>query len=127
MFEMAHRRCSALSLPAPKERSASGSQRPAIPTPKRSLLLSAQKGRAPRLLAHRFAAPLNFPFAVTHASLAGATITVFPGRSAAWSVAQRCAADPGSPENVAWNGPAFALHRSANLRAAPHPGHDALT
>jgi len=28
-------------------------------------------------------------------ALAGATITLFPGRSAAWSVAQRCAADPG--------------------------------
>jgi gamma-glutamyltranspeptidase / glutathione hydrolase len=48
---------------------------------------------------------------------------LFPGRGAAWSAAEWCAADPGSS-------PARSERRSrisgAPLRAAPHPGHSVL-
>src|ERR1043166_3933361 len=46
---------------------------------------------------------------------------MFPGRSAARSVAEWCAADPGS--RAARVDPGSAPHRYASLHAAAHPGN----
>src|SRR4029077_6774452 len=55
--------------------------------------------------------------------MAGVPLSLFPGRSAACSEAEWCAADPGSPQARSLRRPRIS---GAPLLAAPHPGNAAL-